>query len=126
MPTGPYAAATTAIYALVTRKVRPLSSLEAAFHVAEAMSKTDAQAVLDRLIAQRYLCQTDADVAQLLAQRLGVEVQWLHMPYRLVENGWKEEDRDLDTHRRNYHRTIVPLCPCPLRGMRRGGEGRLA
>lgn len=87
--TDPLAAATAAIHELVTRRSRPLSALEAAFRVTEAMSEADARAVLYRLIAQRYLFQTDADVAQLLARRLGVEVQWSHMP--LVPSAeWQE------------------------------------
>lgn len=80
MTPDPYAAAVNTINELVTRKVRPLSTLEAAYHVTEAMSEADARSVLQRLIAQRYLSQVDGDIAQLLATRLGVQVQWSHLP----------------------------------------------
>lgn len=76
----PYTAAIATIHELVTRKVRPLSTLEAVFHVTEAMSETDARATLQRLMTQRYLCQLDGDIAQMLATRLGIQVQWSHMP----------------------------------------------
>ena len=90
MTTNPYAAATAAIHELVTRKVRPLTTLEAVFVVTEAMSEEDAKSVLHRLIAQRYLCQLDADLAQFLAQRLGVQVQWSHARLTVGELDWKE------------------------------------
>lgn len=89
MTTDTYAAAVNTITELVTRKVRPLSTLEAAFHVTEAMSEADARNVLQQLIAQRYLCQLDGDIAQLIAQRLGVQVQWSHLPLSPSAE-WKE------------------------------------
>jgi hypothetical protein len=73
------ATATERIAELVKRK--GLSSLEATFTVSESLSEQDAKAALQRLIEQRYLCQMDADLAQLLAQRLGVEVQWSHAKF---------------------------------------------
>lgn len=78
MPTDPLALATDAIRTLINRKTAPLSSLAATFQVTEAMSSEDATQVLDRLIAQRFLSVWDADMAQMLAQRLGVEVRWSH------------------------------------------------
>jgi len=90
MITDPLAAATAAIAALVSRKVRPLSTLEAAYHVTEAMSEDDARSVLQRLMGQRYLCQLDGDIAQMLATRLGVQVQWTHARLTLGELEWKE------------------------------------
>lgn len=89
MTTDPLAAATAAIAALVSRKTNPLSTLEAAFAVTEAMSEADARATLQQLIAQRYLCQLDGDIAQLLATRLGVQVQWSHMPL-IPSAEWRE------------------------------------
>lgn len=90
MITDPLAAATAAIAALVSRKVRPLSTLEAAFAVTEDMSEADARATLQRLIAQRYLCQLEGDIAQMLATRLGVQVQWTHARLALGELEWEE------------------------------------
>jgi len=89
MTTDPYAVAVNTINELITRKVRPLSSLEATFHAIEAMSEVDARATLHRLIERRYLCQLDADIAQFLAQRLGVQVQWSHMPL-IPSAEWRE------------------------------------
>ena len=90
MTTNPYTAAVNTITELVTRKVRPLSTLEAAFHVTEAMSEADARNVLQQLIAQRYLSQVDGDIAQLLAARLGVQVQWAHAMLTSGGLEWKE------------------------------------
>lgn len=87
MTTDPLAAATAQISEMVTRKTNPLSSLEATFFVTESMSDQDAQTILQRLLAQRFLCQLDADIAQLLAQRLGVEVKWSHTRF---DGEWKE------------------------------------
>ena len=89
MTTDPLAAATDAIRAMIRRKANPRSTLEATFFVTSSMSDQDALRVLQRLIAQRYLCQLEGDIAQLLAQRLGVEVQWSHMPL-LPGGGWME------------------------------------
>lgn len=90
MTTDPYAVAVNTINELITRKVRPLSSLEATFHAIEAMSEDDARATLHKLIAQRYLCQVDGDIAQLLATRLGVAVQWSHARLALGDLEWKD------------------------------------
>lgn len=85
----PLTTAQDTIRELTTRKVRPLSSLEAVFQVTEAMSEADATEALQRLLAQRYLACDDADLAQMLAAKLGVPVQWSHMP--LVPGGeWVE------------------------------------
>ncbi len=78
MHPDPLAAATDSIRSLVSRKVRPLSSLEAVYVVTEAMSEADAKTILRQLIAQRFLSQMDGDIAQMIAQRLGVPVQWAH------------------------------------------------
>lgn len=89
MRQDPLTTAQESIRELTTRKVRPLSSLEAVFQVTEGMSADDATEALQRLLAQRYLCQLDSDIAQMLATRLGVEVAWSHMP--LVPGGeWME------------------------------------
>ena len=50
----------------------------------------DARATLHKLIAQRYLCQVDGDIAQLLATRLGVAVQWSHARLALGDLEWKD------------------------------------
>lgn len=81
MTTDALAAATGKIRELISRKARPLSSLEATFEVTESMSEEDAAQVLDRLIAQRYLDTVNADMAQMLAQRLGLEVRWSHATF---------------------------------------------
>lgn len=78
MPTDPLATATDQIRTLINRKTAPLSPLAAIFQVTEAMSDEDAKSVLQRLMAQRFLSQMDADLAQFLAQRLGIEVKWSH------------------------------------------------
>lgn len=71
-------AATNAIRELANRRIRPLSWLEATFAVVEAMSEAEAKTVLQQLMTQRFLAVYDADLAQMLAQRLGVPVQWSH------------------------------------------------
>lgn len=80
MPADPLAAATQKIRELVSRKVRPLGWLEAAFLVSEGMPDDDAKEAFKQLLQQRFLVRPDADLAQMLAARLGVEVQWSHMP----------------------------------------------
>lgn len=82
MPTDPLTTATESIRTLITRKTAPLSSLAAIFQVTEAMSTEDAKAVLTQLIRQRFLSLWDADMAQMLAQRLGVEVKWSHATFK--------------------------------------------
>jgi hypothetical protein len=84
----PLTIATAAIRELVNRKARPLSSLEAIFNVSESLSERDAAQILDQLIAQRYLSLWDADLAQMLAQRLGREVKWSHATFNGY--GWNE------------------------------------
>lgn len=81
MQPDPLAIATDSISDLITRKARPLSSLEATFNVVEAMDAATAKQVLGRLLAQRYLCQLKADLAQMLAQKLAVPVQWSHTKF---------------------------------------------
>lgn len=71
---------TDKISQLVSRKAAPLSSLEACFIVCEGISEADAKAVLAKLMSNRYLSQLDGDIAQMLAARLGIAVQWSHMP----------------------------------------------
>jgi hypothetical protein len=88
MRPDPLATATDAIRELVNRKVRPLSWLEATFAVVEAMTTEKATATLAQLIQRRYLAIYDADLAQMLAQKLGVEVQWRHA--RFNGDGWNE------------------------------------
>lgn len=80
MTTDPLTTTYNNIGRFVGRKVQPLSSLEACFIVCEAMSEADAKAVLAKLMSQRHLCQLDGDIAQMLAAKLGVEVQWSHKP----------------------------------------------
>lgn len=89
MTTDPLAAASDAIRALVKRKANPLTWLAATFTVIEAMDDATARAVLGRLMAQRFLAIYDADMAQLLAQRLGVEVQWSHATF-MGDGEWIE------------------------------------
>lgn len=85
----PLTNAQASIRDLMTRKARPLSSLEAVFQVTEGMNEADAADALRRLIGQRYLCQLDGDIAQMLAAKLNVPVQWSHLP--LVPDGeWVE------------------------------------
>lgn len=85
----PLTAATEAIHALCNRKARPLSWLEACFEVTEAMDTETATEALQQLIARRYLDRESADIAQMLATRLGIPVQWSHMP--LIPGAeWKE------------------------------------
>ncbi|MCC6457841.1 MAG: hypothetical protein IT328_22990 [Caldilineaceae bacterium] len=86
MHTDPLATATERIRDL-TRKGR--SPLEATFTVSELMSDSDAAMVLDRLIAQRFLARPDADLAQMLATRLGREVRWQHAHFN-DSDGWHE------------------------------------
>jgi hypothetical protein len=84
----PLATATDAIRELVHRKLRPLSWLEATFAVAESLTTEKATAVLGQLLQQRYLAVYDADLAQMLAQKLGVEVRWQHTCFNA--DGWNE------------------------------------
>lgn len=84
----PLTTATAAVRELVHRKMRPLSWLEATFAVVDAMTTETATATLAQLIQQRYLALYDADMAQMLAQKLGVEVQWSHA--RFDGDGWNE------------------------------------
>jgi hypothetical protein len=88
MHPDPVATATDAIRELVNRKVRPLSWLEATFAVVEAMTTEKATATLAQLIRCRFLSVYDADLAQMLAQKLGVEVRWSHA--RFNADGWNE------------------------------------
>lgn len=77
------------IRALVNRKHNPLSWLEATFTVAEGLSDEVAGEVLQQLLRQRFLAVYDADMAQMLATRLGTEVKWSHA--ELNGDGiWKE------------------------------------
>lgn len=86
---NPLATAQANIRELVMRESHPMSSLEAVFQVTEGMSEADARDAFQRLLAQRYLCQLDGDIAQMLAAKLGVAVQWSHLP--LVPDGeWVE------------------------------------
>lgn len=82
MPTDPLALATDAIRALVSRRLRPLSWLEATYLVTDSLSVEDATQVLARLLQQRYLALYDADMAQMLAVRLGVEIHWSHSTFK--------------------------------------------
>lgn len=86
--TDSLATATTAIRALVDRKTRPLSWLEATFQVSEGMSEDEAKEALIQLLHQRFLDRPSADLAQMLAARLGAEVQWSHI--KLNGDEWKE------------------------------------
>lgn len=90
MPSDPLATATDRITGLIIRKKNPLSTLEAVCTVTEAMSDEDAKTILARLIGQRYLCQLDGDIAQMLAARLGVEVQWSHARLVMGSGEWRE------------------------------------
>lgn len=87
--TDPLTQATDQIRTLINRKTAPLSPLAAIFQVTEAMSTEDATQVLDRLIAQRFLSVWDADMAQMLATRLGVEVHWSHATF-VGDGEWME------------------------------------
>lgn len=78
MHPDPLAAATDSIRRLVNRRIRPLSWLEATFLVVDGMTNEVAAVVLDQLMAQRFLAIYDADLAQMLAQKLGRPVQWAH------------------------------------------------
>jgi hypothetical protein len=82
---NPLTTATAKINELVTRRNRPLSVLEATFTVAELMTEADAHDALDRLIAKRFLARDDADLAQMLAQKLGRPVQWSHTRFGVGE-----------------------------------------
>lgn len=76
----PLATATNAIRDKVSSKNNPLSWLEAAFVVTERMSESDAKEALGQLIRRQFLSVHDADLAQMLAARLGVQLQWSHKP----------------------------------------------
>lgn len=78
----PLATATESIRTLVSRRINPMPLLQATFMVVEVMSTEDAKQVLAQLLRQRYLAQTDADMAQMLAARLGVGVQWSHATFK--------------------------------------------
>lgn len=65
------------------------SPLEATFTVSEQMTDSDAAAVLDRLMAQQFLACPDADLAQMLATRLGRGVRWQHAHFN-DSDGWHE------------------------------------
>lgn len=83
------AQATSRIHELVNRKVRPLTELEATFGVSESMSEEDAIVLLQQLLRQRFLCRSEADLAQFLATKLSIEIEWSHM--ELVPSGeWLE------------------------------------
>jgi hypothetical protein len=88
MHPDPVATATDAIRELVHRKVRPLTWLEATFVVTESMTPEAATQALKQLLGQHYLALPDADLAQMLAHKLGVEVQWSHT--RFNGDGWHE------------------------------------
>lgn len=79
MPTDPLTATTEQIHELMTRRFRPLPALAAIFEVTEAMDTGTATTVFTQLVARRYLDRELADLAQMLATKLGVEVQWSHM-----------------------------------------------
>lgn len=84
----PLPTAQQAIASMLARKGNTLSSLEATFATVELMSEADANAALDALIAQRHLCQMDADLAQMLAQKVQRAVRWRH--YEFGTGNWNE------------------------------------
>lgn len=84
----PLPAAQHAIATMLARKGNTLSSLEATFATVELMSEADANAALDALIEQRWLDRDNADLAQLLAQKVGRAVGWRHLT--LSNNEWHE------------------------------------
>lgn len=93
MQTTPLDAATDSVRKLANRKIAPLSWLEATFAVVEGMSTEVATQVLDQLLRQRFLAIYDADMAQMLAQKLGREVQWSHARFPITEDRDWEEGR---------------------------------
>lgn len=76
------------IRSLVYRKRNPLPWLEAIFTVAEGMTEGFAAQVLEQLLAQRFLAVYDADLAQMLAQKLGRQVTFTHIA--LTGDTWRE------------------------------------
>lgn len=83
LPTAQHAIAT-----MLARKGNTLSSLEATFATVELMSEADANAALDALIEQRWLDRDNADMAQMLSQKVGRAVRWRHLT--LSANEWHE------------------------------------
>lgn len=76
MPTDPLATATAQIRLLVDKHKK--SWLEATYFVSESLSEEDAKQVLIALIHRQFLSIGDADLAQMIAARLNVPLQWSH------------------------------------------------
>lgn len=60
---------------------RSMSWLAATFAVTESMTTQDAQAALKELLFRDGLSVHEADMCQMLAQRLGVELEWEHVKF---------------------------------------------
>lgn len=65
------------IRALVDER-RPVDWLTATFQVVEIMTERQARIIYDALVG-RSLAVHDADLLQMVAQKLGIELHWRHM-----------------------------------------------
>lgn len=63
-------------------------ALTAGFWVVEALNNEGAAAALRALCHADGLCRADADLAQLLAAKLGQPIRWRHM--QLGGDTWRE------------------------------------
>jgi hypothetical protein len=85
----PLTLATDRIHEPANRRINPMDPLIAAFTVTEAMDTETAKQVLQQLLAQKYLAEPDANLAQLLSQKLGIALQWRHVEL-MGDGGWRE------------------------------------
>lgn len=69
---------TERIRARVDDKRRPVDWLAATFNVVELMTERQARIVYDALIG-KPLAVHDADLLQMVAQKLGIELHWQHI-----------------------------------------------
>lgn len=76
MTTDPLSVATDKI-SNTSRRQNPLV---ATFLVVEAMDEATAKEVFTQLMHRQFLDCASADLAQMLAAKLGVAVQWTHKP----------------------------------------------
>ena len=80
---------TERIRALVDDKRRPVDWLAATFQVVEIMTERQARIVYDALV-NKPLAVHDADLLQMVAQRLGITITWQHIdlaPFSQWEEG---------------------------------------
>lgn len=77
-PVSPLDIVTNKIRERVEDKKCPEDWLTATFRVVEIMSERQARLIYDAL-AGKLLTVHDADLAQLIAQRLGIAITWRHI-----------------------------------------------